>query len=69
MARHYWELEHVELRQSADEAKLDLELTCAVCERVLCDAEAGDTVDTLARIVRDPKAHKPGCKSLEQEES
>lgn len=34
---------------SDDELKTDLELACTLCGEVLCDIEANDTLDVLAR--------------------
>ena len=38
------------LLASDDDVKTDLELTCGTCGEPLCDAEAGDDLDTLARV-------------------
>lgn len=42
-----------EARQSDDDVKTDLELTCADCGRVLCDVEDGDSLGTLAAVATD----------------
>jgi hypothetical protein len=42
-------LHRFELRQSDDDVKTDLEVTCVDCDAVICDAEHGDTLDLLAR--------------------
>lgn len=46
-------LEEFELRQSDDEVKTDLEVTCVQCDAVICDAEHSDTLGTLVRVVLD----------------
>jgi hypothetical protein len=40
-------------RQSDDDVKDDLELTCEDCDEHLCDVEAGDSLETLARMTLD----------------
>lgn len=42
-------LEWVELTQSDDAAKRDLEVTCLICGERMFDAEAGDTLGVLVR--------------------
>lgn len=46
-------LDQATLRRSDDLVKADLELTCNGCEAVICDAEAGDTLEVLARTAFD----------------
>lgn len=46
-------LHRFELKQSDDLVKTDLEVTCTECGEVICDAEAGDTLDLLARTADD----------------
>jgi hypothetical protein len=43
-------LHRFECRQSDDDVKTDLELTCVDCDAVVCDVEAGDSMDVLARM-------------------
>lgn len=43
----------VEARQSDDDVKRDLELTCVDCEQVLCDIEHGDVMGVLINMVED----------------
>jgi len=38
-----------EAAQSADDLKTDLELTCPDCGQVVCDIEAGDSLEILVR--------------------
>ena len=45
----YDSLYRFECKQSDDEVKTDLEVTCTDCGAVICDVEAGDTLDVLAR--------------------
>mgnify|MGYP003387095678 CR=1 FL=1 len=46
----YGELDRFELRASGDAAKRDLELVCTACDEHICDAEANDTLSSLARM-------------------
>jgi hypothetical protein len=41
-----------EARAGADSVKSDLELTCMLCNTVLCDIEHGDTVGTLVEVAK-----------------
>lgn len=43
----------VVLRTSDDSVKTDLELTCSLCGKCLCDAEAGDSIEVLASVATD----------------
>jgi hypothetical protein len=42
-------LHRFECRQSDDDVKTDLELTCVDCGEVLCDVEADDCLAVLVR--------------------
>jgi len=42
-----------ECRQSDDDVKRDLELTCVVCGVHVCDVEAGDMLETLVAVAAD----------------
>ena len=46
-------LHRFEAKASDDDLKTDLELTCVDCGKVICDIEAGDTLDVLARTADD----------------
>ena len=46
-------LRSIELLQSSDDLKRDLEVTCRECGHVLCDAEHGDSLETFANMARD----------------
>lgn len=48
-----------ETRQSEDELKTDLELTCVDCGTVLCDVEAGDQLDVLLNVAREHHCSEP----------
>lgn len=37
-------------RQSDDNVKRDLELTCDECGEIVCDVEAGDSLSVLADV-------------------
>jgi hypothetical protein len=43
-------LQFFEARQSDDDVKRDLELTCRTCHAHLCDIEPGDTLDVLVSV-------------------
>ena len=49
MALMHDSLHRFEARQSDDDLKIDLELTCVDCATVVCDIEQGDTLAVLAR--------------------
>lgn len=46
-------LQQFECRQSEDDVKQELELTCTECDEHLCDVEAGDALATLVRVTLD----------------
>lgn len=56
-------LTRFEARQSDDEVKTDLELTCTDCDEVICDIEPGDSLDVLASTAL---GHKCGSKDFEE---
>jgi hypothetical protein len=41
-----------EAKQSDDDLKRDLELTCAECGEVVCDIEPGDDLDVLVSVAQ-----------------
>lgn len=54
-------LDRIEFRQSEDEVKTDLEMTCSQCTGVICDVEPDDTLGTL---VRTANSHLDGCEGF-----
>lgn len=44
---------YIEARASDDPVKQDLELTCTLCQKALCDIEDGDTLSVLTGMARD----------------
>jgi hypothetical protein len=50
-------LRTVELWQSSDDVKRDLELVCLTCGEHLCDAQHKDSLDTLAGMAGDHEHH------------
>lgn len=57
----YWELQFIEVRSPEDTVKSDDELWCGKCETLICDIEAGDTLDTLARTAMDHTCSPGRC--------
>lgn len=51
----------VTLRVSDDSVKQDLEVICDACGVHLCDAEHGDTLETLAEVAREHAADAHGA--------
>ena len=51
-----------EARQSDDDMKTDLELTCVECGAVLCDVEADDSLGTLLGVAADHTCQTSTCK-------
>lgn len=50
------------LRASEDTVKSDLEVTCTECTEHLCDAEGGDTLDTLVSVALSHECSRDTCR-------
>lgn len=62
MTDYYATLLRFELRQSSDGAKHDPEVTCTECTEVVCDAEHGDSMLLLYKVMDEHECQWGTCR-------